>query len=141
MPPAHARRARLRLGAAAAAGVIVAGVTGQLAGLAPGWVTALAVVLAAVGAAVALPADVPVVALPPAPASPAPAPVSAPDMSEHDAQWRSLRHDLRGILSPALLMSDRLLMSTQEPLAKRTAETMIETIERAEKRLSQDPAP
>jgi hypothetical protein len=46
-----------------------------------------------------------------------------------------LRHDLRGILSPALLLADRLSMS-EDPLAKRTAEAMIRTVERAEKALA-----
>ena len=49
---------------------------------------------------------------------------------------KRLRHDLRGILSPALMTADRLLMTTQDPIAKRAAETMVETIERAEKRLA-----
>ncbi len=49
---------------------------------------------------------------------------------------KRLRHDLRGILSPALMTADRLLMTTQDPIAKRAAQTMVETIERAEKRLA-----
>ena len=49
---------------------------------------------------------------------------------------RRLRHDLRGILSPALMTADRLLMSPQDPMAKRAAETLVETIERAETRLA-----
>ncbi len=49
---------------------------------------------------------------------------------------RHLRHDLRGILSPALMTADRLLMTTEDPVAKRAAETMVDTIERAEKRLA-----
>ncbi len=128
MPLVHTPRARIRVGAAAAAGVIAAGIVGQVTGLAPWGVTVLAIVLAAAAAFAALPQAAPVIAPPP-----------APDVSDEDARWRSLRHDLRGILSPALLMSDRLLMSTQDPLAKRTADTMIEAIERAEKRLSRDP--
>ena len=46
-----------------------------------------------------------------------------------------LRHDLRGILSPALLLADRLSMS-DDPLARRTAEAMILTVERAEQALA-----
>ena len=42
-----------------------------------------------------------------------------------------LRHDLRGVLSPALLTADRLLASSDDPAARRAAETMIETVERA----------
>ena len=56
-------------------------------------------------------------------------------LREHEQALSRLRHDLRGILSPALLLADRLLTS-QDPLAKRTAETMILTIERAEKALA-----
>ena len=46
-----------------------------------------------------------------------------------------LRHDLRGILSPALLLADRLSTS-EDPLARRTAEAVILTIERAEQVLA-----
>ncbi len=53
-----------------------------------------------------------------------------------DEEFSRLRHDLRGILSPALMTADRVLMSSQDPLARRAAETMIATVERAEKRLS-----
>ena len=42
-----------------------------------------------------------------------------------------LRHDLRGVLSPALLTADRLLASSDDPTVRRAAETMIETVERA----------
>ncbi len=135
MPPAPPDRARIRAGIAAGVGVIAAAIVGRVGGLATVWVVVLAVVLAASAAfafafAPGEPAAVPVEA---------PAPIQATD--DEDARWRSLRHDLRGILSPALLMADRLLMSTQDPLAKRAAETMIDGIERAEKRLSRDPAP
>ena len=56
-------------------------------------------------------------------------------LREYEQALSRLRHDLRGILSPALLLADRLLTS-QDPLAKRVAETMIITIERAEKALA-----
>ncbi len=62
----------------------------------------------------------------------------AEKLREHAQASSRLRHDLRGILSPALLLADRLLMS-QDPLSKRTAETMILTIERAEKALAKKP--
>ena len=52
-----------------------------------------------------------------------------------DREVSRLRHDLRGILSPALLLADRLSMS-QDPLAKRTAEAMISVIERAEQAIA-----
>jgi hypothetical protein len=48
-----------------------------------------------------------------------------------------MRHDLRGILSPALLTADRLTMS-QDPVARRAGETMVATVERAEERLRRD---
>lgn len=50
---------------------------------------------------------------------------------QRDATMSKLRHDLRGILSPALLMADRLAAS-DDPFARRTAETLIKTIERAD---------
>ncbi len=48
-----------------------------------------------------------------------------------------MRHDLRGILSPALLTADRLAMS-QDPVSRRAGEAMIMTVERAEQRLRAD---
>lgn len=45
-----------------------------------------------------------------------------------------MRHDLRGILSPAMLTADRLALS-QDPVSRRTGEAMISTIERADERL------
>lgn len=48
-----------------------------------------------------------------------------------------MRHDLRGILSPALLTADRLAMS-QDPASRRAGEVMIMTVERAEQRLRAD---
>ena len=51
-----------------------------------------------------------------------------------------LRHDLRGILSPAMLMADRLAMS-DDPVSRRAGEAMISTIERAEARLKPSPTP
>lgn len=53
-----------------------------------------------------------------------------------EAASSSLRHDLRGILSPALLMADRLLGS-EDKVARRAAEIMVQTVERAEQRLKQ----
>lgn len=58
----------------------------------------------------------------------------------HEAELRELRHDLRGILSPAMMMADRVLMSSQDPLARRCADTVIASIERAERRLSATPS-
>ena len=50
-----------------------------------------------------------------------------------------MRHDLRGILSPALLTADRLTTS-QDPTARRAGETMVATIDRAEERLRRSDA-
>ena len=58
-------------------------------------------------------------------------------IKEHERKLSHLRHDLRGILSPALLLADRLSMS-EDPMAKRTAEAMIRTIERAEQALAKE---
>ena len=51
-----------------------------------------------------------------------------------EASTSSLRHDLRGILSPALLTADRLLGS-EDRLVKRAGEAMVRAVERAEERL------
>ena len=75
-------------------------------------------------------------ALPPAHAGRTPADLAPADLAIGAETLRQLRHDLRGILSPALMTADRLLMSTEDPVARRAAETMVETIERAEKRLA-----
>ena len=56
-------------------------------------------------------------------------------LAEQQREIARLRHDLRGILSPALLLADRLTMS-QDPNAIRTAEAIIQTIERAEAALA-----
>jgi uncharacterized protein HemX len=48
----------------------------------------------------------------------------------------SLRHDLRGILSPALLTADRLL-ENENPALRRVAEVVIRTVDRATHRLAE----
>ena len=60
-------------------------------------------------------------------------------LSDLIRQGSQLRHDLRGILSPAMLTADRLTTS-QDPLMRRAAEAMISTVERAEERLRRDQA-
>ncbi len=55
-------------------------------------------------------------------------------LAELRAQLSGLRHDLRGILSPALLVSDRLL-THEEPHVRRAGEVMVRTVERASARL------
>lgn len=58
-------------------------------------------------------------------------------VADLERQASQLRHDLRGILSPAMLTADRLAMS-QDPIARRAAEAMISTVERAEERLRRE---
>ncbi len=55
-------------------------------------------------------------------------------------QASQLRHDLRGILSPAMLTADRLA-ANQDPIARRAGEAMISTVERAEERLRREQSP
>ena len=43
------------------------------------------------------------------------------------------------MLSPALLTADRLLASNADPAVKRAAETVIDTVERVNNRLSAPP--
>ncbi len=57
-------------------------------------------------------------------------------LAELRQQVATLRHDLRGILSPALLVADGLLNSA-EPKVKRAGEVMVRTVERASERLSE----
>lgn len=47
-----------------------------------------------------------------------------------EKQAAGLRHDLRGALSPALIMSDRLVESS-DPAVRRAGEAVIRSIERA----------
>lgn len=47
-----------------------------------------------------------------------------------------LRHDIRGILSPALLVADRLV-GHQEPGVRRAGDVMVRTVERAVTRLAE----
>ena len=47
-----------------------------------------------------------------------------------EAQAASLRHDLRGTLSPALIVSDRLAVSA-DPAVRKAGEAVIRSIERA----------
>ena len=49
-----------------------------------------------------------------------------------------MRHDLRGILSPALLTADRLTLS-KDPVARRAGEAMVSTVDRAVERLRREP--
>ena len=60
-------------------------------------------------------------------------------LAELRANLSGLRHDIRGILSPVLLMADRLL-THQEPGVRRAGEVMVRTVERATARLGETPA-
>lgn len=57
-------------------------------------------------------------------------------LAELRAQVSSLRHDLRGILSPALLTADRLVNS-EDPAIRKAGEVVIRTVERAAARLAE----
>lgn len=57
-------------------------------------------------------------------------------LAELEATTSTLRHDVRGALSPALLVADRLLDSP-EPATKRAAEIVVASIERVEQRLAE----
>ena len=53
-----------------------------------------------------------------------------------EATTSTLRHDLRGILAPALLVADRLLAHS-DPVVVRVGETVVKTVRRAEARLKE----
>jgi len=68
--------------------------------------------------------------------------VSEERVREMHRQLATLRHDLRGILSPAMLVADRLL-DNPDPAVKRSGELVMRTVERmtarlAETRIGQD---
>jgi len=56
-------------------------------------------------------------------------------LAELEAATASLRHDLRGMLAPALLVTDRLL-SHSDPKIVRAGETIVKAVRRAEERLA-----
>lgn len=57
-------------------------------------------------------------------------------LSQLRAAVTELRHDLRGILSPAMLVADRLL-ANPEPSVRRAGEVMLRCVDQAAKRLEQ----
>lgn len=57
-------------------------------------------------------------------------------LGELEAAISALRHDLRGVLSPALLVADRLLAHS-DPKVARAGETVVKAVRRAEERLQQ----
>ncbi len=58
------------------------------------------------------------------------------ELFELRRQLSTLRHDLRGMLSPALLVSDRLLAS-EDASVRRAGDVMIRTVERVTERLAE----
>ncbi len=52
------------------------------------------------------------------------------ELAERSEQQRRLRHDLRGALSPVLLVADRLTAHA-DPAVKRSGDIMVRTVERA----------
>jgi signal transduction histidine kinase len=56
-------------------------------------------------------------------------------LADMRVQASSLRHDLRGILSPALLSADRL-SNSQDPATRKAADIVIRSVERAATRLA-----
>ena len=68
------------------------------------------------------------------------APVEDPaiaHLAELEREMSTLRHELRGALSPALMVSDRLLRS-EDPLIRRAGEAVVRSVERATALIGQD---
>jgi hypothetical protein len=55
-------------------------------------------------------------------------------LAELEAATASLRHDVRGMLAPALLVTDRLLAHS-DPKVVKAGETVVKAVRRAEERL------
>ena len=53
-----------------------------------------------------------------------------------EAATSSLRHDLRGMLAPALLVADRLLAHA-DPKVVKAGETVVKSVRRVEERLQE----
>ena len=66
----------------------------------------------------------------PVPASPTPEEVLRLQLEDYRTLTATLRHDLRGVLSPALMMSDRLLTHA-DPAVQRAGNAVVRSIERA----------
>ncbi len=58
------------------------------------------------------------------------------ELADHKDQASRLRHDLRGILSPLLLVADRLAAS-EDPAARKASDVMLRTVDRATARLAE----
>lgn len=81
------------------------------------------------------------------PDSPPPPPVVAlaPDpaverLAVLEREMSLIRHELRGALSPALMVSDRLLRS-EDPLIRRAGDAVVRSVDRATALIGQDRAP
>ncbi len=61
------------------------------------------------------------------------------EVSSRAEQQRRLRHDLRGALSPAMLIADRLV-SHADPAVKRSGDILLRSVERATEMLT-EPSP
>ena len=73
---------------------------------------------------------------------PQPIPVDTPAatrLAELEREMSALRHELRGALSPALMVSDRLLRN-DDPLIRRAGDAVVRSIERATALIGQDTA-
>lgn len=57
-------------------------------------------------------------------------------LTELEAVASSLRHDVRGMLAPALLVADRLLAHA-DPKVVRAGETVVKSVRRVEQRLQE----
>ena len=57
-------------------------------------------------------------------------------LAELETNTSSLRHDLRGILSPSLMMADRLV-DHPDPKVRRVGEVVVQMVERCSERLKQ----
>ena len=74
--------------------------------------------------------------------SPAPVVVEDPAVARLavlEREMSTLRHELRGALSPALMVSDRLLRS-EDPLIRRAGDAVVRSVERATTLIGQDQA-
>ena len=58
------------------------------------------------------------------------APTKADVLAEVEARAATLRHDLRGVLSPALMVTDRLL-SNPDPAIQRAGQAIVRSVDRA----------
>ncbi len=62
---------------------------------------------------------------------------SAARLAEVEQEISFLRHELRGALSPALMVSDRLLKN-DDPLVRRAGDAVVRSVERATALIGQD---